>query len=232
MIPTNATHYYPAFLDLRGRRVVVLGGGAPAAQKVADLVGTGAEITVIAPEADPLIEHLAAEGAVTWQPRAYQETDCRDAFLLFAAGESRAVNERAARDARRSGVLVNALDDPANCSFIAPATVRRGGLTLAVSTGGRSPAFARFLRRQLEAAVGDEYAVLLAIVADVRREIRGRGRRPSRDRWQLALAEAFAAYRAGEDRGQVRERLIRALSPVDPAWPDARPVEALPARAR
>ena len=170
MAAETASHYYPVFLDLRDRRVVVLGGGPIAAQKVVELLPTSAEIVVVAREVEAVLEELAAAGRLVWQRRGYQPADLTGAFLLLAA-DSPTVNTRAARDAQRRGVLVNVADDPAHCDLITPAVVRRGALTVAVSTGGRSPAFARYVRERLEAILGEEYGELLASVADVRQYI-------------------------------------------------------------
>ena len=206
----QASRYYPVYLDLRGRRVVVVGGGPVAAQRVAELLPTGAEIVVVAREVESAIEELAAAGELVWHRRGYQPADLIGAFLLLAA-DSPAVNTRAAREAQRRGVLVNVADDPAHCDLITPAVVRRGGLTVAVSTGGRSPAFARYVRERLEAIIGEEYGELLATVAEVRQEMFRRGQRVSPERWQAALHEAVAEYQSGHGLVGAQERLRRVL---------------------
>ena len=209
----RAAHYYPAFLDLRERRVVVLGGGPIAVQKVADLLPTGAEIVVIAPTAEPAIGEWAATGALIWHRRSYRPGDLAGVSLLLAA-DAPAVNAQATGEAKRRGVLVNVADDPAHCDFIAPAVVRRGGLTVAISTGGRSPAFARYVRERLETALGEEYGLVLDLVAGVRRHLHARGRRASPERWQAAITQALAAYRAGSSRGQVQRDLLAAVGAI------------------
>ena len=207
------THYYPLFLDLRGRRVVVVGGGWVAIQKVAELLPTGAEIVVVAPEVEPAIGELAAAGKLVWWRRSYQPDDLAGAFLLLAS-DSPTVNARAARDARRRGVLLNVADDPTHCDFITPAIVRRGDLTVAVSTGGRSPAFARYVRERLETVLSEEYGAVLDLVAGVRRWLHVRGRRASPERWQSAIAQALAEHRAGSSRTRVQSRLLTTLAAV------------------
>ena len=207
------THYYPLFLDLRGRRVVVVGGGRVAVQKVAELLPTGAEIVVVAPEVEPALGELAAAGDLVWCRRSYQPAILTGAFLLLAA-DSPTVNARAAREARRRGVLVNVADDPTRCDFIAPAVVRRGKLTVAVSTDGSSPAFARYVREQLETVIDEEYGLVLDLVAGVRRWLHARGRRASPERWQTAIAQALAEHRAGSGRTRVQSRLLTTLGAV------------------
>ena len=204
------TPYYPLFLDLRGRRVVVVGSGRVAVQKVAELLPTGAEVVVVAPEVEPALGELAAAGKLIWCRGSYQPGSLAGAFLLLAA-DSPTVNARAARDARRRGVLVNVADDPALCDFIAPAVVRRGKLTVAISTGGSSPAFARYVREQLETAIGEDYGLVLDLVASMRRWLHGRGRRASAERWQTAIAQALADQRAGSSRTRMQDRLLATL---------------------
>ena len=209
----RAPRYYPAFLDLRGRRVVVVGGGPVAAAKVTELLPTGAEVVVVAPEVEPAIRESAGAGELVWQARSYEPGDLAGAFLLLAA-DSPGVNARAAGEAKRRGVLVNVADDPAHCDLITPAVVRRGELTVAISTGGSSPAFARYVRELLETAIGEEYGVVLDLVAGVRRWLRARGKRAAPEHWQAAIAQALAEYRAGSSRTRVHSRLLTTLGAV------------------
>src|SRR5919204_471167 len=136
----RGTPYFPAFLDLCRRRVVVVGGGQVASGKVAALLPCRPEpLVVVAP-------HAAEPGQLEWCPRAYRADDLDGASLAFAATDDRALNGRVAADARRRGIPVLAVDDVGNCDFIAPAQVQRGDLTVAISSAGRSPAVARRAR--------------------------------------------------------------------------------------
>ena len=136
---------YPVFLDLAGVRVLLVGGGAVAYRKAGSLADAGAVITVVAPEVVAELATLAAEVLrrpyVGGEAAAYQ--------LVITATDDVAVNARVAADARAAGVWVNSADDPVNCSFILPAVARRGLITVAVSTGGASPALAGHLRSRI-----------------------------------------------------------------------------------
>lgn len=152
--PTSPPVYYPVFLNLQGRRVVVVGGGQIALDKIGGLLGTGAQITVIAPEALPL------PAGVEWLARPYQPGDLAGATLVIAATDDEALNRQIAREAEANGQMINVVDRPEACSVIMPAVVRRGALCLAISTGGASPLLAGQLRRQLEASFGPEWGQL------------------------------------------------------------------------
>ena len=136
---------YPVFLDLAGVRVLLVGGGAVAYRKAGSLADAGAVITVVAPEVVAELATLAAEV----QRRPYVGGEAAAYQLVITATDDVAVNARVAADARAAGVWVNSADDPVNCSFILPAVARRGLITVAVSTGGASPALAGHLRSRI-----------------------------------------------------------------------------------
>jgi len=154
--------YYPVFLDLRGRRCVVIGGGEVALRKVESLLAAGAEVTVVAPRA------LEMPPGVTVVERGPQPADLDGAFFALSATADRAVNSAVAAEAEARGILINVVDVPAESSVILPAVVRRGEFVLAVSTGGASPALARRLRERLEAEFGEEYGELIAFLKALR----------------------------------------------------------------
>lgn len=163
--------FYPINLDLKGRRVTVVGGGSVAARKVQRLVAAGARVTVVAPDRHPALELLAARGQIAVTDRPYREGDLQGAFLVFAATADRGVNRSVAQEARREGILVDQVDDPDASDFSTPALLERGELLIAVSTGGASPALAREIVRQLEEQFGAEYATALALLGRVREKI-------------------------------------------------------------
>jgi siroheme synthase-like protein len=180
--------YYPAFLDLVRKRVVIVGGGEIATGKVRGLLPCGADpIVVIAPEVSPVIAECVAAGTVQWHPRSYQAGDLAGADLAFAATDDRDANAVIAREARARGIPVLAVDDIPHCDFIAPAIVRRDRLTIAISTNGHSPALASHLRRRLERIVSPEWGDLLAVAAEVRRRLGPDRARVSPVAWQAAL---------------------------------------------
>ncbi|MBX6377193.1 MAG: bifunctional precorrin-2 dehydrogenase/sirohydrochlorin ferrochelatase [Clostridia bacterium] len=166
------TVYYPICLNLRGRLVVVVGGGRVAARKVQGLLPAGARVRVVSPRLSPLLAELAATGVLEWTARPYRDGDLAGSCLAFAVTSDSAVNRAVAGEARRRGTFCCLGDDPEAGDFIVPSSFRRGDVTVAVATGGRSPALAAHLRRRLEAVVGDEYAHWLEILVDLREEAR------------------------------------------------------------
>lgn len=170
-------HPYPMMVDLVGRRCLVVGGGRVAERKVRLLLACGAAVRVVSPVVSAALDTLAESGAIRLSRRRVRAADLAGAFLVFAATDDPAVNARVAALARTSGGLVNVADDPAACAFHVPASFRRGDLTVAVSTGGGSPALAKRLRQRLEAAVGPEYDAFLSAL----RELRERARRQLAD---------------------------------------------------
>jgi len=160
--------YHPVFLDLRGRSCVVVGGGVVAQQKVESLLEAGARVTVVSSSLIEALEGLAATHEIVHHARAYRRGDLDDAVLAYVAVDDDALRTAVAADAAASRVLVNVVDVPQLCTFIAPAVVRRDPVVVAVSTGGASPALARRLRQEIEARVGEEYGVAATILARLR----------------------------------------------------------------
>jgi siroheme synthase-like protein len=206
--------YYPAFLDLADRKVVVVGAGPIAAGKVRGLLPCAPDpLLVVAPEACHFIVEQAEAGSLEWQARPFDEADLEDAHLVIAATADRAVNASVAAAARQRGLPVLAVDDPTNCDFIAPAVVRRGDVVVAVSTNGRSPALARRTRDRLEESLPPYWGSLLDAAAAARQRLRGHRASATPERWQAALngdVEQLAAAGATE---QATEELVRRLLP-------------------
>jgi siroheme synthase-like protein len=200
---------FPLFVELDGRPCVVIGGGAVAERKVAALLDAGAVVTVVSPALSPALAGLVAAGRVAHVARGYTSGDLIGAALAFAATDDGAINADVAHEGRLRGVWVNAADDPAHCDAILPAVVRRGGVTVAVSTGGASPALARAVRERLERALPQAYGPLVEIAAETRRELRAAGRRATADEWLAALDAGLAALLDGASSDDVG-RLLRA----------------------
>lgn len=166
---------YPiSLIGLEARRCVVIGGGAVAERKVDGLLAAHAVVTIISPALTPQLERLAAAGEVQTLRRAYQPGDLATAFLVIAATADPAVNHAVWEEATRCGCLVNVVDDPTHSNFIVPAVIRRDEITIAIQTGGASPALARRLRERLEATIGPEYGVLARLLAELRPELLAR----------------------------------------------------------
>ncbi len=184
---TKPFPHYPIFLKIRGKKCIVIGGGEVALRKVRMLLECGADVTVISPTLHPGLTELAGENAVHLVRRIYRTGDLRGAAVVIAATDSKRTNHRAAADAGRTKALVNVVDDPAPSDFIVPSSFRKGELTIAVSTGGASPALARKLRMRLEKDFGEEFAVLLSLIGEVRSTLREKGIKVDAKTWQEAL---------------------------------------------
>lgn len=151
---------------------MVIGGGAVAERKAMTLLDAGAAVRVIAPRVTAALRALAAAGRIQRVARRYRPGDLAEAYVVIAATDDGAVNQAVWREAQAAGVLVNAVDDVACSSFIAPALVQRGALTIAVSTGGVAPAYAARVRAALERQYGDECAAFLELMAGLRERIK------------------------------------------------------------
>ncbi|NPU84808.1 MAG: bifunctional precorrin-2 dehydrogenase/sirohydrochlorin ferrochelatase [Syntrophaceae bacterium] len=168
--------YYPVNLDIAGRRCVVVGGGQVAERKVERLVECGARVAVLSRRLTDRLAEMARAGTVEHIDSEYEPEKLGEAMLVIGATDREDVNDAVSRECRRRGILVNIVDDPERCDFILPSILQRGDLMVAVSTGGRSPALAKRIREDLEECFGPEYAVLLEIMAELRRKVTARGR--------------------------------------------------------
>jgi precorrin-2 dehydrogenase len=166
--------FYPVYLTLKNKRVVVVGGGPVAERKVESLLETEASINVISPEVTSRLEALAKSGQIQLQRRPYAAGDCAGAALVFSATDDASVSQAVFDEATATGALINTADKPALCDFIMPAVVRRGDIAVAVSTGGTSPGLAAQLRDRIATLIGPEYAQLAELLAKVRPEIQRR----------------------------------------------------------
>jgi precorrin-2 dehydrogenase/sirohydrochlorin ferrochelatase len=183
---------HPIFLDLRDERVIVIGGGEVAERKVSSLVESGARVTVIAPACTPALTCRAARGEIRLLSRSYAPGDLDGCRLAYAATDDPEVNRAVHAEATARGVWLNVADQPDLCSFTVPAMVRRGDLTIAVSTNGASPALARRIREELERRFGPEYGELLQRLRSERERLSREEPDPARRRGILAaLAEGI-----------------------------------------
>jgi siroheme synthase-like protein len=207
---------FPLFVELAGRPCVVLGGGAVAARKVEGLLDAGAVVTVVSPALTPALAALVRGDRVAHVARGYVAGDLAGASLAFAATDDGTINAAVAQEGRERGVWVNAADDPAHCDAILPAVVRRGAITVAIGTGGASPALARAVRERVELALPEAYGALAEIAGSVRRELREAGRRASAAAWQQALRDGLTSLLEGGGRDEtaqrVRARLVAACA--------------------
>lgn len=167
--------YYPICLKVKGRRCLVIGGGRVAERKVSGLLEGGALVAVISPELTDRLHALHEEGRIDWRPRGYQADDVAGFFLVMAATDDPVAQDQAQRDAERHQILLNVADVPEKCDFILPALVKRGPLSVAISTSGKSPALAKRLRRELQRLLGPDYQLLTEIMGLLRPFVRQRG---------------------------------------------------------
>jgi siroheme synthase-like protein len=203
--------YYPVFLDLTDRPVLVVGGGPVAEGKVEGLLAAGANVTVVSPTVTPRLAGWVAAGRIEHLARAYQPGDLAGRRLALVATDDPAVSGAVAVEGRERGIWVNAADEPARCDFILPAVIRRGRLVVAVSTGGASPAAARAIREELEGYLTEDHATLVEMAAEARDDLRRRAVTAGPARWRSALDGGLRRLIADKRYRQARARLARDL---------------------
>jgi precorrin-2 dehydrogenase / sirohydrochlorin ferrochelatase len=165
---TKQFPYYPIFLDIEGRNAVIIGGGNVCARKAETMMNYGARVTVVSPEFTEEIERWAGAGALEIRRKRYEESDLDGANIVIASTDDQAVNEQVAADCRRRRIPVNVVDVTPLCEFIVPAIVDKGSVTIAVSTGGKSPAIARTLKEDLQRLIGPEYTEVNDVLGTLR----------------------------------------------------------------
>ncbi len=194
----------PVALELRGRRVVVVGGGAVAQRKVLSLLEAEAQVTVVAPELTPELATLARDARLEWQPRGYEPGDLAEAWLAFAATDAPAVNRAVAAEAEAARIWCNCAAPPEAGDCHVLAAVRRAGITVALGTDGASPYAARRLREAVETVIPPELGALVALLGELRGEVQARVADEAKRRacyesmWQSAARELLAA---GDEAG-------------------------------
>jgi siroheme synthase-like protein len=205
---------YPVNLVVDGRPCLVVGGGPVAARKARDLAEAGARVTVVAPELAAAVSELTAAPGwdVTAEAREYRPGEAGDYRLVVAATGDPALAQRVYDDAEAAGVWINSADDPERCTVTLPARLHQGRLTVAVSTGGHSPAVAAWLRDRLADQLGPEYDRLIGLLAEERQRVRDAGRATEGLDWRSALDSGILELiRAGRLEA-ARERLRACLS--------------------
>jgi len=162
--------FYPVNLDIKNRHCLVVGGGAVASRKAKTLLECEAVVTVVSPDFSDVLEKME-HPSLTRVLRPYQTKDLDGKFLVIGATNDEQLNRRVNADAEARNMLCNIADVPDICNFILPSIIRRGDLCIAVSTSGKSPAFAKQLRKELEKTFGDEYALFLALMGAIRKKL-------------------------------------------------------------
>jgi siroheme synthase-like protein len=194
-------NYYPLFLNLKGRPVVVIGGGAVAERKTASLLRTGAAITIISPSLTPRLARWEAEKRIIVHHRPYRRGDLGSAALAFAATDQPSVNEAVAREGRRKQIPFNLADRSDSDGFIVPAVFSKGGMTIAVSSGGKSPALAKRIRDYVKDNLHSEEQRWVELLAQIKRILISKKVSPPKRREilnRLAESDGAILYRKGE----------------------------------
>ncbi len=208
--------YYPIFLDLKGRPCVVVGGGAVAERKVMALLDCGAVVKVISPEIIGALQRQVEGATMEYVPRRYRAGDLRGSLLVIAASDDSEVNAAVWEEASRLEILANVADCPEKCNFILPSVLRRGGLAVAVGTGGASPALARRIRTDLERLIGPEYEDFVRVMELLRKLAMRSEKDPGRRRELLKSAASGEAIlerlRAGETPEAILETIASELN--------------------
>ena len=199
---------FAANLVLADRPCLVVGGGDVAARKVRALLAADANVTVVAPEA---VREIRDRTGVRWHERPYQRGEAASYRLVCTATDDPEVNAQVYRDADAAGVFINSADDPENCTFTLPAIARQGDIQVAVSTSGRSPAMAGWLRESIASDLGPEHEELLEILGDVRAEARGTLGTSEIPGWSEALSDGVLDLVRAGDLGGAREQIRQSL---------------------
>ncbi|HVO95916.1 MAG TPA: bifunctional precorrin-2 dehydrogenase/sirohydrochlorin ferrochelatase [Terriglobales bacterium] len=204
--------YFPIFLEMTGRRCLVIGGGVVAERKIAALLEASAVVVVISPDVSQTIARWSKEKRITFTARRYRPGDLVGFQLAFVATNDSNVNRAVFDEGRERAVWVNAADDPAHCDFILPSVLRRGDLTVAVSSGGSSPALARTIREELEFYLTGEYELLTRLAAEVRDELQRRSITVPFETWRKALSGEVRQVLMRGDLARARTVLLKDLA--------------------
>ena len=215
--PTSgAVKTYPIFAVIENKPCLVVGGGAVGERKVADLMAAGARVTVVSPTLTPELAALAGQGEIRYLPEDFTEAQVEGMALVMAATDNPEVNAAVSAAAQARAIWVNVADDPEHCTFIVPAQVRRGELTLAISTGGASPALASQLRQELQQHFGPEYGPYLDLLQRVRTRLltERRAHPDNGPLFQRLVQSPLREAVAQGDRARVLKLLHEVLGPV------------------
>ena len=203
--------YYPTYLNLSGKKCVILGGGTETGKKLPRLIECGADITVVTPKTTREVLQIINTHSIAWVKRTYQEGDLQGAFLAIDSTNDSATNKAVSKEAIKEKTLLNVVDVTNLCTFIAPAVVVRGEVTAAISTGGASPALARKLREELEDSDVMKWADLLNVLRDARAELRKRGIKVKPDRWQECIDSSLLTMAQNGKTAAAIEKLVKCL---------------------
>lgn len=208
--------YYPVSLDMTNKRCVIIGGGEVAERKAERLIECGAQVVIVSRSLTPLLEDRKKARKIEHIDTDYEKKTLRGAFMVIGATDRDDVNARVSQDALSLGILVNIVDDPDRCNFILPSLLQQGDLSIAVSTGGKSPALARKIREELQQQYGPEYESLLGIMGSLRKKVLAQGHASEANKAvfvDLVHSDMLQAIRDG-NRDRVK-KIIHDLSGIE-----------------
>ena len=206
--------FLPIFMNIRGQRSLIVGGGEVAARKAALLLQAGAEINLVCPELLGNLKDMHAEGRIHFRQGTFEEGDLEGVSLVIAATDDEAVNRRVSELARARQLPVNVVDNPELCTFILPSIIDRSPVQIAVSTGGSSPVLARLLRARLESVIPSAYGRLATLVEQFRDEVKERfgSVNARRKFWEEVLQGKIAELVFSGQDGAAEDELKRAVA--------------------
>ena len=208
--------YYPVSLDMTDKRCVIIGGGEVAERKAERLIECGAQVVIVSRSLTPLLEDRKKASKIEQIDADYEKKTLRGAFMVIGATDRDDVNAQVSQDALSLGILVNIVDDPDRCNFILPSLLQQGDLSIAISTGGKSPALARKIREELQQQYGPEFKTLLGIMGSLRKKVLAQGHASGNNKVvfaELVHSDILQAIRDG-NRGLVK-KIIHDISGID-----------------
>jgi precorrin-2 dehydrogenase/sirohydrochlorin ferrochelatase len=208
--------YYPVSLDMTDKRCVIIGGGAVAERKAERLIECNAQVVVVSRSLTPVLEDRKKADTIEHIDADYEKKTLRGAFMVIGATDRDDVNAQVSQDALSLGILVNIVDDPDRCNVILPSLLQQGDLSIAISTGGKSPALARKIREELQQQYGPEYESLLTIMGSLRKRVLAQGHASEANKAvfeALVRSDMLQAIRNGN--GNLVKKIILDTSGID-----------------
>jgi len=209
--------FYPLFIELRNKPVLVVGGGEIAERKVDSLLQAEAAVTVVAPELTPHLKQLAATGSIRTSRRKFEEPDLDGALLVISATDDTEAQERVAALARARGILINTVDQPLLCDFIVPAVVRHGDVIAAISTSGKSPSLAAALKAKVEGVVTKDAGRAASALGAIRNEVHARFTDPARRKevFQKIVESGILDWISEYDDAAALQKVLRIVEELE-----------------
>ncbi len=197
--------FCPLHIDLKGRKALVIGGGSVAERKVNTLLGYGAELTVVSPELNTSLHELFKAGKISYLDDIYRPAYLNNQFLVICATDDEDVNRQAAYQCIERGILVNSVSEPDRCTFFFPALLKKGPLTIAISTAGSSPALSRRIKEQLDGYFGPEYENYLTYLGEMRPRViaRVKDKEARRELFEYLAGDQFFTKFKEKDRSEI-----------------------------